>query len=253
MFAYFLFASISSLLTVGYFTFLTIRCIRENNLHRQNMKKMEQLLLKQKEYCTALETKIRKVQTLRHDLRHHSKLIEGFVKNGLHKELIAFISERREDIEETIEETRIEWSSPNHVINILATHYEQIARKNGIHFDLRCDITNDIEVPDTDLGSLLGNLLENATEACLRMKKGRRFIKIGIVQLRSEITIQVQNSTDESIHTSSRGFFLTSKKANHAGLGLHSARSIAQKYNGYLTVNWDPNNQVFNQTAALKT
>ena len=51
-----------------------------------------------------------------------------------------------------------------------------------------------LPVSDTDICIILGNLLENAYEACMRQKRGERFIKIRLHHTGDVLIVMVENS-----------------------------------------------------------
>ncbi len=185
-------------------------------------------------------------KTIRHDLRHHFRIISGFIQNKQYKELETYVAEYGRDIAtaEPVAYCR------NRVINVLANHFGQIAEKNGIQFDLRCDMSGEINIADADLCGLLSNLLENAIEACQRVESGKRFIRTGIVQMGSMLTIRVWNSTDDSLQRTADGFAST-KGAEGTGYGLYSIKTIAKKYGGHAAIDWDRESRVFDHSVSL--
>ena len=54
----------------------------------------------------------------------------------------------------------------NDVVNAIICYYASLARDSGIEFEAGVDYPDDCPVSDTDITVLLGNLLENAVEAC---------------------------------------------------------------------------------------
>jgi len=231
---------------IGYLTLLAHRTVRENTLLKESIADQEHLLLLHKEYYETMEDKIQQTQALRHDLRHQFLLIDGLLKNKQYAELASLISECQEDMEST----KIAVFCPHPVINLLATHYQQIAHQNGILFDLRCDLAHEIKMTDSDLSRLLGNLLANATEACLRVKTGQPFIRISIVQLGSTLNICVWNSTDATL-TPNGATFISTKRKNRTGCGLFSIHNITQKYHGETSTTWDQNTRTFCHKVSL--
>ena len=82
-----------------------------------------------------------------------------------------------------------------------------------------------------DMGSLMGNLFDNAIEACLRLKDGR-ILDVVIREEKEKTEIRIENSVAESIlqHNSE----LMSSKANAElhGFGMETIDMIVQRYHG---------------------
>ena len=142
---------------------------------------MEQLYETQKTYFTLLKEEMEEIRKIRHDIHHHYTMIDGFIKNQQYDNLSNYIS----TWQPCFTNEQIKEYCNLDVINILSYHFDYIAQKNKIDLKIRCNVTIDkeknINISDTDLCSLYSNLMENAMEACLRIKNNKRFIKVAIV------------------------------------------------------------------------
>ena len=209
---------------------------------------LNRLLQMQKAYYIVLEEKMREAKTMRHDMRHHFTMIDGLIRNKQYDELKDYVTGYRADDRESGQEDYC----PNNILNVLANHFAHIAEQNRIHFDLRHDMEGgEIQVADADLCGLFCNLLENAVESCLRVETGERFIQVAIVGMGSMLTIRVWNSTDGNVRQSGDGF-LSSKEDGKGGFGLYSIRTIAEKYGGMVTLDWDRAERTFDSMVSLE-
>ena len=73
-------------------------------------------------------------------------------------------------------------------------------------------------------------MLENAIEACLKIDKDKRFIKISSDVNYDMLVITMDNSYDGNF-VSVDGRFLSTKREDF-GIGLSSIQSVARKYHG---------------------
>ena len=103
----------------------------------------------------------------------------------------------------------------------LLSYYKNLSDKLGIECKWKTDIPSGIAISSTDLSILLGNLLENAVNACKALSSQDRYIKIN------------------SEYTSAGVFYLTiinsclnTTSLFKEGIGLRSIAGIAAKYNG---------------------
>ncbi len=90
----------------------------------------------------------------------------------------------------------------------------------------------DVGISGVDLSILIGNLLDNAMEACEKVPREDRFIRIYVDILKKQFYICVTNSMAGKAKKAGMGFF-SSKGADH-GLGLLRIDSIVEKYHGDL-------------------
>ena len=83
---------------------------------------------------------------------------------------------------------------------------------------------------------LLGNLLENALNACHELD-GARFIRVNARQTgTSMLSIAIDNSSKKPVELNGR---LMSTKHEGMGTGTESVRLIAQRYGGDAKFHWD--------------
>lgn len=63
--------------------------------------------------------------------------------------------------------------------------------------DLNCDafLPEKLFITDTDLCTLLGNILDNALESCEKLPEEKRFIRIYLAMVKEEFYLSVQNAS----------------------------------------------------------
>ncbi len=105
------------------------------------------------------------------------------------------------------------------------------AENQNIEVAASVKIPSDIEVDADDMVVILGNLLDNAIEACERVNS-HKYIKVSLKYKKGCLFINVRNSFDNVIEQIN-GEYITRKdnKALH-GIGLKSVKAIIDKYNG---------------------
>jgi len=221
--------------------------LKENVILTERKNSMELLSGMQQGYYAVLRQEMEETKAIRHDMRHHFTVIDGMLKNKQVEEAVDYIS-RYGSASLAYEP---EMYCDHNIINILAHHYTVLSEQNRIRFDFRCELTNDVRVSDADLCGLLSNLLENAVEACSRIQTGRRFIRLGISEMGSDLIISLDNSTDGGVKET-HDAFLSSKAEAREGYGLKSIRTIAERYSGTTKFSWDKENRAFSSIVILR-
>ena len=240
-------ASFALVLCIGIVTGLEVATqLRDNAILKERASSMERLSEMQQGYFLVLRQEMDETKAMRHDMHHHFVLIDGFLKSKQYDELSAYV----EEYQDAIGTNEPEFYSKNSVVNILARHYEMLSERNRIRFDVRCDVKEDIQISDADLCVVLSNLLENALEACVRIKTGRRFIRLGLTNMGDDLVIRVENSMDGKVQQKGKTF-LSSKETDRTGYGLASVRSIAFRHGGTTTFSWDKQNHTFLSVVVL--
>ena len=92
------------------------------------------------------------------------------------------------------------------------------------------------------LSVLLGNLLENAIDACSMVKNRRAEISVKIKTESDAIFFQINNTCNHPPVKGRNEHYLSSKHKGE-GIGLESVRSIVEQYEGILEM--DQNNGWF--------
>ncbi|UZT06167.1 GHKL domain-containing protein [Clostridium sp. LQ25] len=89
-------------------------------------------------------------------------------------------------------------------------------------------MSKETNINSEDLGTILGNLLDNAIEACYFVEDGERKIDLNIYNRNNSIIISIINTKK---HEESLEKTWKSDKLNH-GIGLKSVKKLVDKYNG---------------------
>lgn len=216
---------------------------------RERALSMERLYQTQQAYYTSLRAEMEETRRMRHDMRHHFTAIDGMLKGRQYDELGAYLMQYAAALPTP---DAMEYC-PIGVINVLAYHYDSLCKQNGISFDLRSEAETNGEttgISDADLCCIFSNLMENAVEACLRVKVGTHFIRVGIALVAGALTIHVKNSTDGCVKADG-DTFLSSKGAERKGYGLASIRAIVEKYGGSARFAWDKALQTFTSVIVI--
>ena len=87
-----------------------------------------------------------------------------------------------------------------------------------------------------DLCVLLGNLLDNAIEACRKVEEDKRRIELSMTQQGPCLSISVQNSAAGKVRMEGNTVHTTKEQKELHGFGLNSVREIAEKYRGSCTI-----------------
>jgi two-component system sensor histidine kinase AgrC len=107
-------------------------------------------------------------------------------------------------------------------------------------------VPKEMNLDYSDAGILLGNLLDNATEACEKLPAGKRWMSLNMLYKEHMLILKVSNSKDGKKVDINK-----SRKRNlvSSGIGTHSVKCIAEKYNG--TVSFMDMGETFEVCAVL--
>lgn len=187
-----------------------------------------QLDLQREQYAYLIDSE-EKNKAARHDLRHHLAVIKKSVHDGRTDETLHYCDELAGAILFT--ENRV--LCENFAVNATAAHYLALAESEHIQIECRLVIPQESgSVPASDLCILIGNLLENAVEACRRVPAGKRFLHLYSRVQYNRLYITLDNSFDGDFERD--GDVWLSRKHDGAGIGLSSIRAVSMKYGGFV-------------------
>ena len=125
-------------------------------------KTMENLQRVQTEQFEMLKTRIMESRRARHDFRHHRMVLQDMAdRNDLHG-IQTYLAEYNAEHADTPSKTY----SNNPTVNAVVAYYAGHAEAAGIRFTARVQLPEHLLIPDPIFCVLLGNLLENAVDAC---------------------------------------------------------------------------------------
>ena len=172
----------------------------------------------------------------RHDYHNHMQAIKALLSMGKKEEL----SEYLDNLEKDLDSIDIAIRTGNVGLDAILSSKVSIARKNDIEVNCTAKVPDELKITDVHLCAIVGNLLDNAIEACEKITEGSepRFIRIYIGLFKSQLYISVSNSTCEK-HRRRLSELVTSKLGEH-GFGLRRIDKLAEKYDGYVNRKNEP-------------
>ena len=88
-----------------------------------------------------------------------------------------------------------------------------------------------------ELCNLLGNLMDNAVEACEKID-GKRMIELSMSQDIDKIYIEVKNSIKESVLTGNKELKSGKRNKSRHGYGMKTIMEIVKKHEGHVDI-WE--------------
>ena len=166
----------------------------------------------------------------RHDYHNHIQALKAFFDRGETAEARSYLNEIETELERVDSFVRSGNLMADAILNSKITH----AVNKGIQ--VTCDATLSEELFISDM--ILGNILDNAIEACEKIEEKQRFLRIYMAIIKEQLYISVQNSAPEILNFEERNYIST-KRGNH-GLGMKRVAAVVEKREGFLNLNNEP-------------
>ena len=127
----------------------------------------------------------------RHDYHNHMQSVKAY----LAKDNITEAKEYLNRLEEDLADIRLLFDTGNLNVDAILNAKISLALENGIRCDYKAVIPKELSVSDIDLCVVIGNLIDNAVEACRTVKKEEQFLRLYIAPLKQQLYITVTNAT----------------------------------------------------------
>lgn len=170
----------------------------------------------------------------RHDYHNHLQTIKAHLALGQMDMVERYLNSLEKDLDMVDSYVK----SGNLMIDAIINSKFSIAKKQNIKIICKAEAPEDLPINEIDLCVILGNLLDNATEACTKVTEGETFIRVYIAIIHKQLYISIQNSSKEILNFNERNY-ITTKRGNH-GLGMKRVKLLVDKYDGYLNLQNEP-------------
>ena len=222
---------------ISHFMILFIQQLKEQLEANTRNQAMERLLQIQHDQYSMLQARIAENRRARHDFRQHLRVIQDCVKRGDLEDLKSYLAEYEKQFPSHSDHIYCN----SYAVNAILAFYADKAENHSIRLDVKIQMSDTPVIPETEFCVLLGNLLENALDACQtgrsESETSQPFIRVCAIQTgTSTLSITVDNtSVFKPTWINEK---LVSTKAAGSGIGTESIRMIAEQYRGDARFEW---------------
>ncbi|MDE7303005.1 MAG: GHKL domain-containing protein [Oscillospiraceae bacterium] len=226
-----------------------------------NAEKSSRIILEQQ--IDGLQTHIEEMERIysdmrgvKHDLKNTVSVIRQLSNNGKdNAELQTYISE----MSQCLEKLEVRFNTGNTVADTLLNMKYYEAVRNVPNINIYADdliFSQELKIHSYDIGIILGNALDNAIEACKKLKinepSADTFIRLRSVQKGNFLILTIENSFYGKLVINSQNELPATDKADKKshGIGLANIKSTAEKYNG--TMDFKAKDRVFILSVMMK-
>ena len=208
-------------------------------LHVVEQLNEELMLSKQKDeleyqHLQQLQEEYEKSRKILHDMKNHILAVES-LSNNKDPRAKEYINE----VIENIDISNFEFKTDNKIITTLVNSKIEKTKTEGISFHAEVQDMSFDFISDLDWVIILGNILDNAIEACQQIKEGERKIELYIHQYKKMLIIRLENSVGN--RPDFQCGILRSNKSGHFGIGLSNVQDAVKKYEGDIELEFNDN------------
>ncbi|MDO5517567.1 MAG: ATP-binding protein [Clostridium sp.] len=187
-----------------------------------NLKEQKQRWILQ--YVEKVDENQHQIRELKHNMKNQMIVLKSLIEENDVEEANAFIGNMIENTESLSNGIFTGNASINSILNSKIND----SKRYNIDWDIEINVPRNINMGSSDIGIIIGNLLDNAIEACARIKDDNRKIKVNIESNSMNMIISVVNTKNEG---EIKEKTWKTDKENH-GIGLKSVQRVVNKYNG---------------------
>lgn len=166
----------------------------------------------------------------KHDFHHHLQTLKGQLEAGETERAIAYI----EQLDRSLMDVDTLLKTGNVTVDAILSAKLAQAKAEGIAVTVDAVLPDCLLLSDLELSIVLGNLLDNAIEAC-RETQERRFFRLSLRMKGKMLYGYLLNSAGKK-KVKVGSLFGTDKAGVH-GFGLHRAEAILKAHGGWVKYN----------------
>ena len=166
----------------------------------------------------------------KHDFHHHLQTLKGQLEAGEVERALAYI----EQLDNQLRTMDTLLKTGNVSLDAILSAKISQAKEEHISVTIKASVPDVLTITDVELSILVGNLVDNAIEAC-RTVTGERFIRIYMTMKGKMLYFAMLNSAGEK--QKKRGSLFFTKKDGMHGFGLRRAEAILEEHGGWCKYN----------------
>jgi len=210
-----------------------ILCYAIINTHEKAKRKYEadfarDIIATGRDYYQKMSEQFDALRIMKHDYKFHLNAAIDMLRRGEVEKSDEYLS----SLQNQLLEKEMPNYCDNHVINSLISDYAIKCGKLNIDLDVSVSSMNKFSIPNYEMCIVLGNLLENAVEACQKMQNqesNNKQIKLVIKPKGEQLAFKISNTFDGKVVKDGEKYVST-KKGAESGLGLESIAAVIQHY-----------------------
>ena len=200
--------------------------------HKNEME-LQQIKL-ERVYLADVNSTLEEIRILRHDMRGELALIHGYNELNQREKIRLHIEKKLREMDIQL----IPQIDNENVITSFVNFKLKEAKSNNIDVEIISNINDEeIYIDKEDICRIINNIMNNAIEALqgYNIKKVKLFIGIA----GDYLIIKSENPYKGNLLTDGGNIITTKKDRTKHGYGLKSIKSIAEKYNGFMSIMYD--------------
>ncbi len=171
---------------------------------------------------------IKEIRSIKHDMQAHMIVLQYYLEEEKYDKAKAYLQEMC-STQQTIK--RLQIDTGNNMVNaILAERWKQ----SDASIEVACsgELPKELSISEFDLCTIFSNLFSNAVEACEKLTKQKKEIRIELQQMEKTWTIVMKNPIEWAIDKEILGKGSSKEDKKEHGFGISNVRRTVKKNDG---------------------
>lgn len=168
------------------------------------------------------------LKSFRHDIKNHWVVLSGYFQKKDFDGGMAYIDEMSKKLSggEIVD-------TGNIALDAIVSTKKALAQKKGITFESTIQVPEKLPIEAVDICILFGNAIDNAIEACEKVKSGEKHVRLSVIYDGDSVLCKISNTVSNGKRISLK----TTKadKDNH-GYGLENIKQALAGYNHLMKI-----------------
>lgn len=175
------------------------------------------------------------LHSFRHDMKNHFLSLHTLLLQNQ----IAQAANYLEQISGQLTSSQSITNTENYVFDALLAEKKQIAAQHAINMDCELFLARRLEIDNTDMTILFGNLLDNAIEACTKEGIVNPSIRLQMLCRGNLLHVRMSNTALQAPEIKNGQFLSTKQNPQLHGHGMRHIQSIIKKYHGTMETTYE--------------
>lgn len=198
----------------------------------QYARALEENYQQQLYYMETLEELIEKLKSERHDYNQHLGVVYGLLEG---EEI-----DRVKQYARTLIQTAVDYQSlvylPYSMIRAMLNYKLSRAKMLGFQLNLKVDVPPELYLEEHDITIILGNLLDNAIEACMALPEAERYLVMQLHYKPNYLVLHLENPTILNDQTEVISLKTTKADNKNHGFGIKNIQYLVNRHDGIMDI-----------------
>lgn len=220
-------AAVAGVVVIYAVGFYYMASVMDKEAKMQKLRLQQERTQNQMELYRSMKERYEQLRRYEHDYRNQLRCIQGLIEDGQIREAAAYIA----GLTGNLQQNAMCVNTGHGVVNVLLNQKYQEAREKGAAITMTANDLSGLTLSEEDIVTLLGNLLDNAIEACGRLE-GNRVIQFKMILEEEQLVLSVRNPVSGPVKIRNNRIATSKRdKASH-GIGLLNVDSVIRKNKG---------------------